>query len=437
MSFHKILGLAILLLASFTIRLELASREANFDIESYRLVADLRLQGKNVYKETWRYNYGPVWMLVLEKLRMHTSSDEAFRMAVAVTLAGADTLLALLLGVLFGWCSMIIYLLCPVFWVISGTHSQFDGLALLFALGALGLFQRSGVGNSATPKIWLFAGGIILLGLSLSTKHILLLFPFLFLFLPLGWPWRLAGALLPIVLMHLSFAPFSLIWPWPEPTVWNYAAAFKFGWLAHNPLHKIQFLQRYAPSLSFWRALFSVFIGWQLWRWRKFKLTTVFGIYLLAAFAWQPGAALQYLVIPALAIVLFPSWFGFLFIFLIWIHFTANYRGTVAPPLWGHIGEIQLYKLQLLSLTLWYFCIPNEVWHAPHWMDNFKISYKRRLEVFVRPREAYELLPAFIFLALGASALAETRAFWLFLVAGIILTWDSRKFNWTRLGGRR
>ena len=40
----------------------------NFDFDSYRVVADLMAQGKNVYASTDRYNYGPVWFTVIHAL---------------------------------------------------------------------------------------------------------------------------------------------------------------------------------------------------------------------------------------------------------------------------------------------------------------------------------------------------------------------------------
>ncbi|CAM8376021.1 hypothetical protein MCEMHM7_00896 [Candidatus Methylopumilus planktonicus] len=59
-----------LLFAAFGlgIRLFCASRGYNWDVDSYRVVADIVARGGNVYQETGRYNYGPIWFYILHWL---------------------------------------------------------------------------------------------------------------------------------------------------------------------------------------------------------------------------------------------------------------------------------------------------------------------------------------------------------------------------------
>ena len=53
------------ILAGTLLRLAIAQRGYNFDIASYRIVADIMANDGNVYQETQRYNYGPVWFYIL------------------------------------------------------------------------------------------------------------------------------------------------------------------------------------------------------------------------------------------------------------------------------------------------------------------------------------------------------------------------------------
>ena len=61
-------------------RVGLSQVGLNFDFESYEIVADIVRQGKTVYAETGRYNYGPLWFYVLAGLK--ALSGEGFRVAL-------------------------------------------------------------------------------------------------------------------------------------------------------------------------------------------------------------------------------------------------------------------------------------------------------------------------------------------------------------------
>jgi hypothetical protein len=52
-------------LASVALKMILATQGHNYDLDSYGIVASLVLQGKSVYANTARYNYGPLWACLL------------------------------------------------------------------------------------------------------------------------------------------------------------------------------------------------------------------------------------------------------------------------------------------------------------------------------------------------------------------------------------
>ena len=61
---------AMVILAGTIIRLILAGAVfGNFDMDSYEIVVGIVHKGGNVYAETDRYNYSPVWFMVLLALK--------------------------------------------------------------------------------------------------------------------------------------------------------------------------------------------------------------------------------------------------------------------------------------------------------------------------------------------------------------------------------
>ncbi len=53
------------LLAGITLRFVIMTLGHNFDFDSYCIVGELAASGKNIYANTGRYNYGPVWFTLL------------------------------------------------------------------------------------------------------------------------------------------------------------------------------------------------------------------------------------------------------------------------------------------------------------------------------------------------------------------------------------
>lgn len=354
------LGLGLLALGGIGIRLDLAVREANFDTESYWLVSELKSQGRNVYQHTWRYNYGPGWMEVLSLMRKAgADSAEALRMSVALLLAGVDSVLGLLVAAASGSSIGAIFLLQPLSWVLSGTHSQFDNLALLWLLAALALLPKEGTAPG-WPRLLAIA---FLLGVSLVFKHLALILPVVFLFQNWSWPKRLALFLAPGILFYLSFAPYSLIWPRLEPHVFQYQASFSYSWWDHPPSFLRAFWARGDGSKHiFWfKLVFILMLAGTLWRFRQRPWLEQGALYLLAAFALQPGCAIQYLAILTLALVLRPTRLGVLLLVAGTQHLAANY-GCLSFPYWPCMDDLDLYKIQLGAVL----ALAGAHWPRPH-----------------------------------------------------------------------
>lgn len=128
----------------------------NYDQTSFEIVARIVESGGNVYHETSRYNYGPIWSLVLFALwKVHGVTGLSFHLCVRGFLSLVDVGNALLLdgiarrtpGAPRG-AAALAYALNPVAILVVGFHGQFDNLAALPVLAALRL-----VVGPATPSL--------------------------------------------------------------------------------------------------------------------------------------------------------------------------------------------------------------------------------------------------------------------------------------------
>src|SRR5688500_5479310 len=167
--------------AGVALRLWLASRGHNYDMDSWRSIADVAREHWNVYAATPRYNYGPVWFGVLwlldrahDVLPLGRFGTESFHVVIASLLALADVVIAVLLFRAFGLLPGLLFILNPVSVLLSGYHSQFDNLAVLPALGAWLLVRPQFGGADVSRRRWVAAA--LLLGLSLATKHFMIFF---------------------------------------------------------------------------------------------------------------------------------------------------------------------------------------------------------------------------------------------------------------------
>ena len=197
---------------SMAAKLALATCGHNYDIESYGIVAGIVGAGKNVYASTSRYNYAPLWACFLSGLK-HISSwlpfagPEKFHLAIAGFLAITDIAIAALLLAAYSYGAGLFFLCSPVVILLTGFHSQFDNLALLFGLASWVLIRRGSAGRGG------IAAASALMGISLAIKHALFLFPLWILLWPrprgIRWRLRLIFAAVAYGLFAISFIPWA------------------------------------------------------------------------------------------------------------------------------------------------------------------------------------------------------------------------------------
>ena len=169
-------------LAAFLLRAAfLAGRGETYDLESWRIVTSVLRHGKDLYLETRRYNYSPLWAAVLYVLDglsriLRISLPlllSLFFLVVDLGIAALVREIALRKGKtgIQAFFLALLFFANPVSVIVSSRLFTFDNLSIAFLLLALVSLSRSG-GRSAAAAGWL--------SLSLLAKHVTWFHPLLF-----------------------------------------------------------------------------------------------------------------------------------------------------------------------------------------------------------------------------------------------------------------
>ena len=130
-----------------------------YDVASYEIVSGILRRGGNVYAETHRYRYLPLWQWIIALID-HTAVLSRLPFSALIklpsTLADLGIGWLLYVGILragrgesdAAW-SALLYLLSPVSILVTAYHGQFDSLFLFFALLAWYLLRRLDLNHAA------------------------------------------------------------------------------------------------------------------------------------------------------------------------------------------------------------------------------------------------------------------------------------------------
>ncbi len=355
-------------------RLWLASRGHNYDMDAWHHIAAVARDNWNVYAATHRYNYGPVWFFILGALhRLHDAlplssfGAESFHLVVALFLSAVDVGIALLLFRSFGLAASLFFILNPVSILLTGYHSQFDNLAVLPALGAWLLIRSE---PSLDTVRWArLVGGAGLLGLSLTIKHFMFAFPLWILFCPFvigGLGRRAMLALLAYAIFVGSFIPF-LFTPGAAQSIFdnvvNYATVSATALLPSIidmlvPLRAIDSCFGFAPNFSVVKWIFPVLLiatGWLFARHVPEKLLVC---YLGAVLVLTSVINDQYLAIPLVACAIEwrrPSAWLYTALAAALVEQAAYHAGVISGPPWwrNHLpGLLPRHAIVWLAVML-------------------------------------------------------------------------------------
>jgi hypothetical protein len=241
------------------LRMVAATRGHNYDVDSYMIVADIVERGGNVYAETTRYNYGPVWLNILSAIHQAASvfpsiQDYLFRYLLTGFLSLVDTAIFAVLWKKVGRGAAYLFFLNPISIIITGYHSQFDNLAMLLGLLAVVIFGDCFDKRLDSRKL----AGLLILGLSLMTKHVLFAFPFWLAVKQKGLSNKLAIVIIPTLVFLLGFIPY---WHGGQQGIVQNVFKYEGGWL--GPIFFRVFipelLRRFVSARMVWLALLAVF----------------------------------------------------------------------------------------------------------------------------------------------------------------------------------
>ncbi len=180
----------------------------NYDFESYKIVGDLMNQGSNVYANTARYNYGPVFFYIQGLLYRISNlfggmQESVFRKLIITVLTMVDIGIFIYLLKKYHLKFALFFFLNPISIIITGFHNQFDNIAILIMLIAIEFYNEEKSWN------WRDAVFILIFSFSLITKHIFYIFPVWILMRPnLGWKKKMVYFIAPIALFLISFLPY-------------------------------------------------------------------------------------------------------------------------------------------------------------------------------------------------------------------------------------
>lgn len=279
-----------------TVRIYLASTTTgNYDMESYRIVSDLVLDGKNIYANTYRYNYSPLWAYVLaffRQIEIVYLIPLSFSIRFFLSLVDVGTLIILLLLakklVIPLTRVAVLFFLNPVSIILTGHHGQFDNLTILLILCGAYLFltKRHGVIS------WLF---MTMAGI---TKHhvfneiLIILKTWL-----KSWGKILFLFCLSAALFWLSFLPY-----WQEGKVFIISNVFLYrassglgGYGIPNLMARLKFDPQWINYYHYF--FYYVYILFPLLLPTKQILKRLL-LVILFMLSFMPGFATQYVVLP-------------------------------------------------------------------------------------------------------------------------------------------
>lgn len=343
----------------------------HYDMTSWYIVADLVLDGKNVYASTPRYNYGPAWMGILAVIKWLTG-DAAFRLGVCLFLSAVDVAIAATLRYRGYALPAILFLFSPWTIFITGHQQMFDNAAVLIGLLAVVWVEgRPGMNGGeqrlSTLSIRDTLVSAALIGCSLVLKHVLWIFPVWMAFRTRGLTRRAIWLLVPTGMFAASFIPF---WEVGKDGIVEHVIRYAgvsnatlFSMLAPRV---IDLFAGCGPHPTLSRLFFGgglILAGALL---RRRTLLEWYVAYLLFVVLFSSASSNQFFVIPVLFTVLYRNVWGLLYHLLAipfyFRHDSVNPQAGPYPGVWGRLDSFAEQYGHHVFLTLLAFAVVHALW---------------------------------------------------------------------------
>lgn len=284
----------------------------NFDFESYCIVGDIVVRMRNVYSETGRYNYAPIFSLIQGILYWISSFSpngiDTYRVLIVILLTGVDLGITYFILQKYGVFKACFFFLNPVSIIITGFHNQFDNIAILLMLIAFSFINEKREWNRRDIGFLFFAS------LSLMTKHIFFIMP-VWIFFKKGLPLikKAIYTIIPPIVFLFSFVPYIVNNESALQGILN--NVFRYRSYNNAPL-LCWFYDRIGMSGKGYFIVFCFImfiIGLVIY---KENMERHFQVYLMSLLMFSSAITDQYLAIPMYAVCTINNRLGIIYIII-------------------------------------------------------------------------------------------------------------------------
>jgi len=326
----RIILFTLVALLGISGRLWAQTKPSNFDFNVWLTASQSLLDGNNPYALA-QFNYGPSWLAIITGLQSVSSDTAQFRLFIEIFLIAVDSGIAYILIRKHYSLAGIVFFLSPIGIAISGQHQQIDNIAILTALVAVVIASRS-ESDRLTRSDFVAA---LLIGLSLSIKHVFLLLPVWFLMRPNPIAKRLTFFIVPYLIFGLSLAI-----PFLSATETVMRTMVQYGGANNSPVLYFLLPDQLMPwiiSVDGTKIFFAAALIFSGFLFRKVRLFEFTLIYTITAVVFSWSIVNQYLAVPIAAIAIWMN-IGF----LIWLIMSSIY-------LWGEATTINFPLVNLIQ----------------------------------------------------------------------------------------
>ena len=308
---NKIFWWSVAILLGLSFRFVVLYVTGNEDFDHFYDTASLAAAGKNIYANTIWYNYGALFSIILgivyRTAQYLGGSVLIFKVMHVGVLTAADFLIAKLVEKKAGTLWGILFFLNPISMIVDGYHTQFDNIAVMFGAYGVLCLEKS----SMQEKFCLNdASGVILISLSLITKHFMYAFPLYILFSArICTRKKILYAFVPPVIFLLGFLPY-----WSEGAqgiihnVFMYRSFGNFPFLAAGLFTEAGVSFAGAVTDMYLLIFFCLILA-SAYIFRRENIFNLFLLYTIAVVCFSSGASGQQHVIPCMAmLLLFREW---------------------------------------------------------------------------------------------------------------------------------
>ena len=302
----------------------------NYDFESYQIVGDIVSSGGNVYFETTRYNYSPLFSYFLGAFyslsSVFTNSVLVFRYLIIAFITVFDIIVSQYIRKNSNVFLSLVYFLNPVSIIITGYHNQFDIIAVAFTLLSKESIIEAQKNKARLSKYDIYA--VVFLALSLLFKHLAFLIPIWILMnvtLPLRR--RVFISVLPPTIFIASFIPYlEKGLPGIVRNVFLYRSFNNMPIICYSFLNadNSSFFRHFSRFLIYLFVFSMIYIGYVI---KQRSIDNVILIYFISLVCFSSAITNQYLVIPIVSLIVLSKVEKYYYIFFSFVFLLFDKNG--------------------------------------------------------------------------------------------------------------